>query len=85
MRNVVWAFIELYNSFVPLHEIDSLKGSLLQTLRGGASPHHTIPTPVFVDGLRGEIQDDQLVPMVIGRGKALPAEHVRACGVYAIR
>jgi hypothetical protein len=38
-----------------------------------------------VDGLRGEIQDDQLVPTVIGRGKAQLAEYVRACGGYAIR
>jgi hypothetical protein len=38
-----------------------------------------------LDGLRGEIQDDQLVLMVIGRGKAKLAEHVRACGVYVIR
>ena len=70
---------------MPFHEIDSPKGSLSQTPRGCALPHHPIPVLVFLDGLRGEIRGDQLVLMVIGRGKAKLAEHVRACGVYVIR
>jgi hypothetical protein len=66
----VGAFIKSYNSFVPLHEIDSPKESLSQTPRGGALPRHPIPVLVFLDGLRGEIQDDQLALTVTGRGKA---------------
>jgi hypothetical protein len=38
-----------------------------------------------LDGLRSEIQGDQLALMVIGRGKAKLDEHVRTCGVYVIR
>jgi hypothetical protein len=33
----------------------------------------------------GVIQDDREDPTAVGHGKARLAEHVRACGVYAIR